>query len=138
MQYYHIMTKKRDRASQIRQRLSQIPTEMAGEVRRVVHVRETLRGYVYHSRRRCGKPSCRCARGELHEAWVVATKVGGKQTTRSLGGRQRDRVERLCENYRQFRQAESAMRRLCREATELTRELGSLICEDPFKEKAKR
>ena len=132
------MTKTKERASRIRQRLSQIPTEMAEELRRMVRVRETLRGYVYHSRRRCGKPSCRCTRGELHEAWVVATKVGGKQTTRSLSGRQRQRVQRLSENYRRFRQAQGAIRRLCKELTELTRELESLICEDPFKEQAKR
>ena len=134
----YIMTKKKDRASRIRQRLLQIPTEMAGEARRMVRMREMLRGYVYHSRRRCGKPSCRCARGELHEAWVVATKVGGKQTTRSLGGGLRRRVQRLSEDYRRFRQAQSTMRKLCKEAAELARELEGLICEDPFKEHGKR
>jgi hypothetical protein len=132
------MTKRKDRASRIRQRLSQIPTEMAGEVRRMVRVRQMLRGYVYHSRRRCGKASCRCARGELHEAWVVATKVGGKHTTRSLAGGQRRSVQRLADNYRGFRQAERAMRKLCKEAVELSRELQGLLCEDPFKEDGRR
>ena len=132
------MTKKHSRASRIRQRLLQIPTGMAGEVRRMVRIREMLRGYVYHSRRRCGKAGCRCTRGEPHEAWVVATKVGGKQTTRSLAGQRRGSVQRLADNYRQFRQAEGRLRRLCREAKELSRELEGLICEDPFKEKGKR
>lgn len=132
------MTKTRDRASRIRQRLSQIPTELAGEVRRMVGVREMLRGYVYHSRRRCGKPSCRCARGEPHEAWVLATKVDGKQTTRSLSGERRQRVQRLAEDYRRFRQAQRAVRKLCREVTQLGRELEGLICEDPFKKESRR
>ena len=132
------MTKRGDRASRIRQRLSQIPTEMAGEVRRMVRVREMVQGYVYHSRRRCGKVSCRCARGQLHEAWVVATKVGGKQTTRSLGSKVRGRVQRLADNYRGFREAERTLRKLCTEAVGLSRELERLVCEDPFKEDRRR
>ena len=132
------MTKTRDRASRIRQRLSQIPAELAPEVRRMVQVREMVRGYVYHSRRRCGKPSCRCARGEPHEAWVLATKVEGKRTTRSLGGGRRKRVQRLAEDYRRYRQAQSAVRKLCGELTQLGRELEGLICEDPFKEQRRR
>ena len=39
------MTKREDRASRIRQRLSQIPTEMAGEVRGMVRVRQMVHGY---------------------------------------------------------------------------------------------
>ena len=104
----------------------------------MVRVREMVRGYVYHSRRRCGKPSCRCARGEAHEAWVLATKVHGKQTTRSLSGGRRKRVQRLAEDYRRYRQAQSAVRKLCGELTQLGRELQKLICEDPFKEERRR
>ena len=132
------MTKREDRASRIRRRLSQIPTEMAGQVGRMVRVRGMVHGYVYQSRRRCGKPSCRCARGELHEACVVATRVDGKQTTRSLRGGLRSSVQRLSYNYRQFRQAQGRMRKLCKEAMELTREFEGLICEDPFKEEGQR
>ena len=132
------MTKTRDRASRIRQRLSQIPAEVAEEVRRMVGVREMVRGYVYHSRRRCGKPSCRCVRGEPHEAWVLATKVDGKQTTRSLSGGRRKKVQRLAEDYRRYRQAQSTVRKLCAELTQLGRELEGLICEDPFKEERGR
>jgi hypothetical protein len=138
MQLYCIMTKTQDRASRIRQRLSQIPTELSAEVRRMVRVREMVRGYVYHSQRRCGKPSCRCARGQQHEAWVIATKVDGKQTTRSLSSERRKRVQRLAEDYRRYRQAQGAVRKLCRELTQLGRELEGLICEDPFKEESRR
>jgi hypothetical protein len=128
------MTKNTDRASRIRQRLTQIPVEMAVEVRRMVRVRTMVRGYLYHSRRRCGKPSCRCARGELHEAWILATKVDGKPTTRSVAGGLRKKIEKLADNYRQFREAQSTMRRLCKEAARLGRELEGLLCEDLFKE----
>lgn len=97
-----------------------------------------VRGYVYHSRRRCGKPSCRCARGEPHEAWVLATKVGGKQTTRSLKGGRRKSVQRLAEDYRRYRQAQSMVRKLCGELTQLGRDLEKLICEDAFRKERRR
>jgi hypothetical protein len=74
----------------------------------------------------------------LHEAWVVATKVDGKQTTRSLGSKVRGRVQRLADNYRGFREAERTLHKLCKEAVGLSRELGGLVCEDPFKEDRRR
>jgi len=123
-----------DRASRIRQRLNRIPAEMAVEVRRMVGVRTMVHGYVYHSRRRCGKPSCRCTRGEPHEAWVLATKVNGKPTTRSLAAGVRQKVQKLAGDYRRFRDAQRAVRRLCKEAVALSRELEGLLCEDLFKE----
>lgn len=103
----------------------------------MVGVREMVRGYVYHSQRRCGKPSCRCARGEPHEAWVIATKVDGKQTTRSLSPERRKRVQQLAVDYRRFRQAQGAVRKLSLELTQLGHELESLICAEPFKEKGR-
>jgi hypothetical protein len=138
MHNIYIMTKSMDQASQIRQRLNQIPVEMAAEVRRMVSVRTMVRGYLYHSRRRCGKPTCHCARGELHEAWVLATKVNGKATTRSVATGLRRKVEKLAGNYRQFRDAQGAMRKLCKEAARLGRELEGLVCEDLFKEAGQR
>jgi hypothetical protein len=111
---------------------------MAEEVERMVRVRCMVRGYLYHSQRRCGKATCRCARGELHEAWVLATKVNGKATTRSVGEARRKKVRKLTENYRQFRDAQSAIRKLGREAAQLCRELEGLLCEDLFKEAGRR
>ncbi len=33
---------------------------------------ELIRGSVVVHRRRCGKPNCRCAAGDLHEAMVMS------------------------------------------------------------------
>ena len=132
------MTKKADRLSSIRKRLVQIPSLIEKEMRRLVEPRAMFRGYVYRSKRRCGKPSCRCARGELHEAWVVATTVGGKRTTRSLSKEMRRRVLKLAAAYRRFRKAQGAIRKLHKETMDLTRELESLLCEKVFSSGAKR
>jgi hypothetical protein len=70
--------KDREKFSQFRQSLSQL----AGEIKRVVEPlfsnRPVIKGTVYELKRRCGKPGCKCARGELHARMVVSASEGGK------------------------------------------------------------
>lgn len=132
------MTKTTERASQIRQRLLQIPHEIAAQIETLVKPRALFRGYLYDSPRRCGKPSCHCADGELHPAWVVATKIGPQPTTRSVSGPLRRRLSKLVTNYRNFRQAQKQIRRLHREAMTLTTELENLLAEDVFSGRGRR
>lgn len=68
-----------------------------------------VRGTLYRHRRRCGKRTCRCVGGDLHESLVLTATIGGK--TRfwkpALG-----RVEGLrecIERYRQFRRARAGL-----------------------------
>lgn len=44
----------------------------------------TLRGTLFVLRRRCGKPSCRCATGEPHETPALAYPSGGRTGTLAL------------------------------------------------------
>jgi hypothetical protein len=41
-------------------------------------VPEMIRGSVVVHRRRCGKPNCRCADGDLHEATVLSYSERGR------------------------------------------------------------
>jgi hypothetical protein len=132
------MTKTTARASQIRQRLLQIPNEIAAQIEVLVRPRHLFRGYLYDSPRRCGKPSCHCADGDLHPAWVVATKIDQRQTTRSVSGPLQRRLSKLSTNYRNFRQAQKQIRQLHREAMALTIELENLLAEDVFGGRGRR
>lgn len=133
------MTKKKGRASQIRKRLLQIPSELREDLEVLLRRRELLRGSVYHSKRRCGKPSCQCTRGKLHEATVVATTVDGKRTTRSLSGESGTKTASLAANYGEFREKRKSFRSRCKEAIALIRELEELLCvEMPGTEKKRR
>lgn len=71
-------TNDREKFSQLRQSLSQL----AGEIKRVVEPlfsnRPVIKGTVYELKRRCGKPGCKCARGQLHARMVVSASEGGK------------------------------------------------------------
>src|SRR5437867_3424347 len=47
--------------------------------RAVPDVAATLRGALQHQMRRCGKPGCRCAAGELHGPYIyVSVRTGGR------------------------------------------------------------
>jgi len=126
------MIKTRERASQIRRRLQELPAELRAALDGVLRPRELLRGYVYRSQRRCGKPSCHCAMGEGHVALVLATRINGQATTRSLSGPQAQRVVGLARNYREFREGQRRFRRGVREALELIGELEASLAQEPM------
>jgi hypothetical protein len=37
-----------------------------------------VRGSLIHNRVRCGKPTCKCARGEVHSAYYLSRRIEGK------------------------------------------------------------
>jgi len=60
-----------------------------------------IRGSVVVQRRRCGKPSCRCADGEhLHESTVLSYSAGGRNRTVMLAPEDVERVRAAVERYR--------------------------------------
>jgi hypothetical protein len=62
-----------------------------------------VRGSLITMRRRCGKPSCRCARGEPHETPALSYRVGG--STKMLTFRSEDlpTVKAAVARYRKAR-----------------------------------
>ena len=48
---------------------------------------EMIRGSVVVHRRRCGKPNCRCAGGDLHEATVLSYSERGPDPVRDAAAR---------------------------------------------------
>ena len=68
----------RKKFSQLRQRLLHLAGEIKGLVGPLFSDQPVIKGTVYELRRRCGKPGCKCARGELHGRMVVSASEGGK------------------------------------------------------------
>lgn len=80
-----------------------------------------VRGSVAVQRRRCGKESCRCAKGELHEAAVLSSWDGESNRTLMLAPEDLAAVRRAVERYRRARaalekQADSGIVALARRA----------------------
>jgi transcription initiation factor TFIID subunit TAF12 len=103
-----------ERASRQRQFLGEIEDRHRQLVESLIEIRELLKGSVYELKTRCGKPSCHCAApdGARHTTPVLSWSDQGKTQLRSLPAKEVDRLRRLTESYRQFRQARAALVRL--------------------------
>jgi len=80
-----IQTKSaREKFSRLRQSLVQRVNEMKRLVEPFLSDRPVIKGTVYELRRRCGKPGCRCAKGQLHARMVVSASEKGKTRLRVI------------------------------------------------------
>jgi len=63
-----------------------------------------LPGSLYTLRRKCGKPNCRCNRGELHESTVLSYRGQGRPRNISPLPEQLESLRAMTHNYRRCRQ----------------------------------
>jgi hypothetical protein len=78
-----------------------------------------LPGTLYTLRRRCGKPACHCARGKLHASTVLSYRGQGRPQNITPPPEQVPAVQKLTDDYRQFRQARTQLLRLQRQVLKL-------------------
>jgi hypothetical protein len=64
-----------------------------------------VQGSFYLLRRKCGKPNCRCARGQLHVSWVITRSEQGQDRIYSVPQDQRGRLRLLTQEYRRYQRA---------------------------------
>jgi hypothetical protein len=62
-------------------------------------------GSFYLMRRKCGKTSCRCARGQLHPAWVLTRSEAGRHKLYSVPPDQRAQVRQRATAWRRYQRA---------------------------------
>ena len=124
--------------SDLRQRLTRIARDLPEVLTPLLGREPLFKGYVYLNPRRCGNPSCRCAQGELHEAWVVRTPKGRGQVSRIAKAEERGQLQTLAGNYRTFRAARRRVAGLLREAMQLMRQIEAARLVDPFAAKGRR
>jgi hypothetical protein len=87
--------------------------ELAKEIEQIVHVfaeRDVLiKGTVYEQRRKCGKPTCRCAAGELHSSMVLSRSDGGRTKLMAVPSGHLKDFQLLTERYQRFRRARARL-----------------------------
>jgi len=66
-------------------------------------------GSFYLMRRKCGKASCRCARGQLHPVWVLTRSEAGKHKLYSVPADQRSSVRVLAGAWRRYQRARARL-----------------------------
>lgn len=78
-----------------------------------------LPGTLYTLRRKCGKLSCRCTRGELHESTILSYRGSGRPRNLSPSLEDLASLRRLTEPYRRCRKARAQLVRWQRQLLQL-------------------
>lgn len=108
---------------QLRKQLQQSQREVADLLRLLKQRPPLIRGSVYALRRKCGKATCRCQEGHLHESWVLSVPEKGRKRMRAVPKGKRLRWQQMTERYRRFRRARARLVKLFAEILKLVDEL---------------
>lgn len=93
----------------LRQELWRAYAAQATTLRRLQRSEPMIRGSFYLLRRRCGKPNCRCARGELHPVYVLTRSEAGKDRLYPVPKDQRAEVRKDAAEYRRYQRARAVL-----------------------------
>ena len=84
-------------------------TEISGRERRrrsrlaqLIHAARFLRGTLTLRNIRCGKPGCRCARGELHSCLYLVRRQGGKLRQLFVPRQWEGRIREAVKNHQEM------------------------------------
>ncbi len=99
-------------ASELRLQLQKCDRELVDLLRVVKQRRPLVRGNVYALRRKCGKSTCRCQEGHLHESWVLSVPEKGRKRMRIVPKGKRTQWQTMTERYRRFRRARARLVKL--------------------------
>ena len=91
--------------SALRQRLWRLHAALGRLLRTMTSQGPLTPGSFYLLRRKCGKPSCRCARGQLHAVWVLTRSENGKHKLYTVPPAQRAEVRRRAAAWRRYQRA---------------------------------
>ena len=110
--------------SALRQRLLELHKAGSEELAPFLSDRPMVKGTIYTLRRKCSKPSCRCATGQRHEMTVLTARIDGKMRLWPVTEDRLDELRERTEIYRQFRKARA---RLIKEQMKRHREMLRVI-----------
>ena len=101
--------KDREKFSQLRQSLLRLAGEIRGLIEPFFSDKPVVKGTVYELKRRCGKPGCKCARGELHRRMVVSASEEGKTRLQVIPRGYLVEVQEKVRRYQELRHARARL-----------------------------
>lgn len=105
--------------SSLRSQLRQAQQLLPGLLEACFAREPLLPGTLYTLRRKCGKPSCRCRRGQLHESTVLSYRGQGKPRNLVPAPEHLLAVRAMTDHYRRCRQARAQLVRWQRQVLDL-------------------
>ena len=90
-----------------------------------------VKGNVYELARKCGKPTCACARGELHRSMVLTWSQEGKSKLFSIPPERLSELREKSEEYLRFRRARARVTEICKKILGVMDRIEKLRREEP-------
>lgn len=119
-----------EKVSRLRQRLRESGEGQQLQLELVLgELGPLIRGTLGTRRRVCGKPSCRCTRGELHESTYLSASDQGQVRQVHVPEAEKDHVSAGVERYRHFREAKARLAELAALQLKLVDDLGRALLE---------
>lgn len=81
-------------------------------LRQMTKPAELIPGSFYLLHRKCGKPSCRCAKGQLHATYVLTRSEAGKHKLYCVPPDQRARIRKLAAAWKRSQKARAKLHKL--------------------------
>ena len=117
--------------SRLRQELRQILGEMEHSMEVIFGRAPLIKGNVYEMSRKCGKPSCACARGQLHKSMVLSWSHQGKTRLKPVPPERLEELRSKSEEYLRFRRARAQVSVICKQMLDVIDRIEMLRREDP-------
>jgi hypothetical protein len=93
----------------LRQQLWRAYAALAHTLRRLQRPEAMVQGSFYLLRRKCGKPNCRCATGQLHGCYVLTRSEQGKIRLYMVPKTERAQVRAWAAEYRRYQRARAVL-----------------------------
>ncbi len=99
----------RQKFSRLRQSLRRLSDEARKLIEPSFSHKPVIKGSVYELKRKCGKPGCKCAQGELHSRMVLSASERGKTRLRVIPHGFLVEVQIKVRRYQELRRARSRL-----------------------------
>lgn len=99
----------RQKFSRLRRSLVRLSEEARRLIEPFLSDKPVIKGSVYELRRKCGKPGCKCTRGELHRSMVVSDSEKGRKSLRMIPRGFLVDVRSKVHRYRRLRRARARL-----------------------------
>src|SRR2546426_7630952 len=85
-----------------------------------------VKGNVYELARKCGKPTCACAEGQLHRSMVLSWSHQGKTRLMTIPPEKLDRLRSSSEQYLRYRRARARVSEVFKQILKLLDQIEKL------------
>jgi len=117
--------------SHLRQELRRLVEELGRSLEVVYGRTPMVKGNVYEIARKCGKPHCACARGQLHKSMVLSWSHQGKTRLKSVPAEKVAELSRKSEEYLRFRRARAQITVIYKQMLDVIDRIETLRREEP-------